>query len=43
MHSVLLVLISLLGLYLVHALLEFRKAVRSLGWVFRPLQAYNPE
>ena len=36
--SVPLVLLSLLGLYLVHTLLEFRKAVRSLGWVSRQLQ-----
>ena len=38
MPSVLLVILSLLGLYLVHTLLEFRKAVRSLGWVFRLLK-----
>ena len=33
MHSALLVLLSLLGIYILQALLEFRRAIHSVGWV----------
>ena len=33
MHSVLLVLLSLLGLYILQSLLEFRRVIRNVGWV----------
>jgi hypothetical protein len=41
MYSVLLVLLSLLGLYLLQSLLEFRRVIRSVGWVPWPFQPNN--
>jgi cytochrome P450 len=42
MPSVLLVLLSLLGVYLVHTLLEFRKGVRSVGHLSGPRLLIDP-
>ena len=41
MHSALLVLLSLLGLYILQSLLEFRRVIRSVGWVPWFLQPKN--
>ena len=41
MHSALLVLLSFLGLYILQSLLEFRRAIRSVGWAPSPLQRNN--
>ena len=41
MHSVLLVLLSFLGLYILQSLLEFRRVIRGVGWVPWPLQPNN--
>ncbi|KAH9172715.1 cytochrome P450 [Lactarius sanguifluus] len=42
MHSVLLVLFSLLGLYLLQTLLEFRRAIHSVGHLPGPRLLLNP-
>jgi hypothetical protein len=41
MHSVLLVPLSFLGLYILQSLLEFRRVTRGVGWVPWPLQPNN--
>ncbi|KAH8991730.1 cytochrome P450 [Lactarius akahatsu] len=42
MHSVLLVLISLLGIYLLQTLLEFRRAIRNVGHLSGPRLLLDP-
>ncbi|KAH9035825.1 cytochrome P450 [Lactarius hengduanensis] len=42
MHSVLLVLLSLLGLYLLQTLLEFRRAIHSVGHLPGPRLLFDP-
>ena len=41
MHSVLLVFLPLLGLYILQSLFEFRRIIRGVGWVPWPLQPHN--
>jgi hypothetical protein len=41
MHSALLVLLSLLGLYILQSLFEFRRVIHSVGWVPWFLQPKN--